>query len=183
VDVRIISATNRDLQQDIADRKFREDLFYRLNVFPIALPSLRERRTDIPILVHHFVHKHAARMGKHIEEVPPETMKMLQNWNWPGNIRELENMIERMIILSQGHVLAPPPLELDAVMDVGDDNLTEMARDHIIRVLRETNGVLSGTDGAASRLGIKRTTLQSMLKRHGIELHEYRHGSGAVGPV
>ena len=181
VDVRIISATNRDLQQDIADRKFREDLFYRLNVFPIDLPSLRERRTDIPILVHYFVRKHAVRMGKHIDEVPPDTMKMLQNWNWPGNIRELENMIERMVILSQGRVLAPPPVELDTVMDVGDDNLTEMAREHIIRVLRETNGVLSGTDGAASRLGIKRTTLQSMLKRHGIELHEYRRGNGTFG--
>jgi len=118
-------------------------------------------------------------MGKQIDVVPDETMKVLQNWNWPGNIRELENMIERMVILSKGRVLAAPPVELDAVTDVGDDNLTEMAREHIIRVLRETNGVLSGTDGAASRLGIKRTTLQSMLKRHGIELHEYRHGSGA----
>jgi PAS domain S-box-containing protein len=182
VDVRIISATNRDLQQDIADRKFREDLFYRLNVFPIELPALRERRSDIPILIHHFVRKHAARMGKHIDVVPDETMKVLQNWNWPGNIRELENMIERMVILSKGRVLAAPPVELDAVTDVGDDNLTEMAREHIIRVLRETNGVLSGTDGAASRLGIKRTTLQSMLKRHGIELHEYRRGSGTFGP-
>ena len=181
VDVRIISATNRDLHQDIADRMFREDLFYRLNVFPIELPALRERRTDIPILVHHFVRKHAARMGKQIDEVPEETMKVLQNWNWPGNIRELENMIERMVILSNGRVLAPPPVELDALQDVGDDNLTEMAREHIIRVLRETNGVLSGTDGAASRLGLKRTTLQSMLKRHGIELQEYRRGSGAFG--
>jgi formate hydrogenlyase transcriptional activator len=178
VDVRIISATNCDLKQDIADRKFREDLFYRLNVFPIGLPSLRERRTDIPILVHHFVRKHAARMGKHIEVVPGETMKMLQNWNWPGNIRELENLIERMVILSKGSVLSAPPVELEALQDVGEDSLTEMAREHIIRVLRETNGILSGTDGAASRLGIKRTTLQSMIKRHGIELHEYRRGNG-----
>lgn len=179
MDARIISATNCDLQQDIADRKFREDLFYRLNVFPIALPSLRERRTDIPILVHHFVRKHAARMGKQIEVVPEETMKLLQNWNWPGNIRELENLIERMVILSKGSVLSAPPVDLEALQDVGEDSLTEMAREHIIRVLRETNGVLSGTDGAASRLGIKRTTLQSMIKRHGIELHEYRRGSGA----
>ena len=102
VDVRIISATNRDLRQDIANRKFREDLFYRLNVFPIGLPALRQRRTDIPILVHHFVSKHSARMGKPIETVPDETMTVLQNWNWPGNIRELENMIERMVILSKG---------------------------------------------------------------------------------
>jgi formate hydrogenlyase transcriptional activator len=182
VDVRIISATNRDLHQDIANRKFREDLFYRLNVFPIGLPALRQRRTDIPILVHHFVSKHSARMGKHIETVPDETMTVLQNWNWPGNIRELENMIERMVILSKGRVLAAPPVELDAPQEITDDNLTEMERDHILRVLRETNGVLSGADGAASRLGIKRTTLQSMLKRFGIELQEYRRGSGTFGP-
>jgi PAS domain S-box-containing protein len=182
VDVRIISATNRDLRQDIADRKFREDLFYRLNVFPIDLPSLRERRTDIPILVHHFVRKHSARMGKHIDVVPDETMIVLQNWSWPGNIRELENMIERMVILSKGRVLAAPPVELDAPEEITEDNLTQMERDHIIRVLRETHGVLSGTDGAASRLGMKRTTLQSMLKRFGIELQEYRHGNGTFGP-
>ncbi len=102
VDVRIISATNRDLQQDIADKKFREDLFYRLNVFPIQLPALRERRADIPILVHHFVRKHSGRMGKHIETIPDETMEVLQNWIWPGNIRELENMIERMVIMTKG---------------------------------------------------------------------------------
>jgi len=182
VDVRIISATNRDLRQDIADRKFREDLFYRLNVFPIDLPSLRERRTDIPILVHHFVRKHSARMGKHIDVVPDETMIVLQNWSWPGNIRELENMIERMVILTKGRVLAAPPVELDGPEEITEDNLTQMERDHIIRVLRETHGVLSGTDGAASRLGMKRTTLQSMLKRFGIELQEYRHGNGTFGP-
>ncbi|MGA7770920.1 MAG: PAS domain S-box protein [Candidatus Sulfotelmatobacter sp.] len=182
VDVRIISATNRDLHQDLADKKFREDLFYRLNVFPIDLPSLRQRRTDIPILVHHFVRKHSARLGKHIDTVPDETMTVLQNWNWPGNIRELENMIERMVILSKSRVLAAPPVELNAPQDVTEDNLTEMEREHIVRILRETNGVLSGTDGAASRLGIKRTTLQSMLKRFGIELQDYRHGSGTFGP-
>ena len=174
VDVRIISSTNRDLHQDVADKKFREDLFYRLNVFPIELPALRRRRTDIPILVHHFVRKHCGRMGKHIDTVPIETMKVLQNWNWPGNIRELENMIERMVILSRTHVLADPPVELDAPQEVGEDNLTEMEREHIVRVLRETNGVLSGADGAARRLGVKRTTLQSMLKRLGIELQDYR---------
>jgi transcriptional regulator with GAF, ATPase, and Fis domain len=181
VDVRIISATNRDLRQDIANKKFREDLFYRLNVFPIDLPSLRQRRTDIPMLVHHFVRKHAARMGKHIDTVPHETMAVLLNWNWPGNIRELENMIERMVILTKGRTLAEPPVELDAVQEVRDDNLTEMERDHIVRILRQTNGVLSGTDGAASRLGIKRTTLQSMLKRFGIELQDYRGGNGTFG--
>jgi PAS domain S-box-containing protein len=182
VDVRIISATNRDLHQDIADKKFREDLFYRLNVFPIELPSLRQRRSDIPILVHHFVNKHSVRMGKHIESIPDETMTVLQNWNWPGNIRELENMIERMVILSKGRVLAAPPVELDSPQDTAEDDLTQIERDHIIRVLQETNGVLSGADGAASRLRIKRTTLQSMLKRFGIELQDYRRGSGAYGP-
>jgi len=182
VDVRIISATNRDLRQDIADRKFREDLFYRLNVFPIELPSLRERRTDIPILVHHFVRKHSARMGKHIDDVPDETMTVLQNWNWPGNIRELENMIERMVILSKDRMLAAPPMDLDAPQDFDEDNLTQMEREHIVRVLRETNGVLSGMDGAAIRLGMKRTTLQSMIKRFGIESQEYRRGNGTFGP-
>ena len=180
VDVRIISATNCDLQQDIADKRFREDLFYRLNVFPIQLPALRERKSDIPILVNHFVRKHSARMGKHIESIPGETMEILQNWIWPGNIRELENMIERMVIMTKGGTLAAPPAELDVPQDLSEDNLTEMERDHIMRVLRETNGVLSGVDGAASRLGIKRTTLQSMLKRFGIEPRGYRRGTGTL---
>ena len=180
VDVRIISATNRNLHQDIAAREFREDLFCRLNVFPIDLPSLRQRRSDIPILVQHFVRKHAMRMCKHIDIVPDETMTVLQNWNWPGNIRELENMIERMVILGKGRTLAAPPVELDAPQEITDDNLTEMEREHIVRVLRETKGVLSGTDGAASRLGIKRTTLQSMLKRFGIELQDFRGGEWDV---
>ena len=178
VDVRIISATNRNLQEDIAQKKFREDLFYRLNVFPIELPALRERRSDIPMLVQHFVRKHAVRMGRHIESIPDETMAVLQNWNWPGNIRELENMIERMIIMSKGKVLAAPPQELDVPQEWTDDNLSEMEREHILRVLRETNGVLSGADGAASRLGVKRTTLQSMLKRFAIGPEEYRRRTG-----
>jgi len=113
--------------------------------------------------------------------VPEETMAVLQNWTWPGNIRELENMIERMVILSKGHVLAPPPAELDALPELIEDSLTEVEREHIIRILRETNGVLAGGDGAASRLGIKRTTLQSMLKRFGIEAQEYRQGTGTFG--
>jgi transcriptional regulator with GAF, ATPase, and Fis domain len=125
VDVRIISATNRDLRQDIAAKKFREDLFYRLNVFPIELPPLRQRRSDIPILVQHFVSKHAARMSKHIDVVPDKTITVFQNWNWPGNIRELENMIERMVILSKARTLAAPPVELDALQEVTDGNLTK----------------------------------------------------------
>ena len=177
VDVRIIAATNRDLRKDIEDKRFREDLFYRLNVFPIELPPLRERREDIAMLVQHFVRKHAARMGKQITTIPDGSMRILRNWNWPGNIRELENMIERMVILTKGSVLTAPPAELEA-WESSEDNLTEMERDHIIRVLRETNGVLSGTAGAASRLGVKRTTLQSMLKRFGIEAQEFRRGNG-----
>ncbi|HLZ43233.1 MAG TPA: PAS domain S-box protein [Candidatus Sulfotelmatobacter sp.] len=182
VDVRIIAATNRDLRQDIIDKKFREDLFYRLNVFPIELPPLRDRREDIPMLVHYFMRKHATRMGKAIAIIPDETMHVLCRWNWPGNIRELENMIERMVILSKGSVLAPPPSELSAPQQVAEDDLTELEREHIIRVLRDTHGVLSGDDGAASRLGLKRTTLQSMLKRFGIEAQEYRRANGLFGP-
>jgi PAS domain S-box-containing protein len=181
VDVRIIAATNRDLRQEIADKKFREDLFYRLNVFPIELPPLRERRDDIPMLVHHFVHKHAARMGRPVARVLEQTMRMLCDWNWPGNVRELENMIERMVILTRGAVLAPPPADLSEGAYTAEDNLTEMEREHILRVLRETNGVLSGNAGAASRLGLKRTTLQSMIKRLGIQPQEYRKG-GLAGP-
>jgi len=181
VDVRIISATNCDLHQYIVEKRFREDLFYRLNVFPIQLPSLRERRSDIPILVHHFVRKHSLRMGKNINTIPDETIEILQNWTWPGNIRELENMIERMVILTKGGTLIAPPVELAIPRDKTEDNLTEMEREHILRVLRETKGVVSGTDGAASRLGIKRTTLQSMLKRFGIEPQVFRRGTGTYG--
>ena len=182
VDVRVISATNRDLRKDVAEKRFREDLFYRLNVFPISMPALRERRSDIPVLVRHFVEKHAVRMGKRIETIPDETVKVLQNWSWPGNIRELENMIERMVILTKGEVLAAPPLELNASQSLSRDDLREIGREHIIRILQETRGVLSGADGAASRLGVKRTTLQSMLKRFGIEPEEFRRGTGTYGP-
>jgi|tagenome__1003787_1003787.scaffolds.fasta_scaffold20990085_22 formate hydrogenlyase transcriptional activator len=181
VDVRIIAATNRNLQQEAAEKKFREDLFYRLNVFPVYLPALRERPGDIPVLVEHFVEKHGAKMGRHIDIIPTETMDILENWSWPGNIRELENMIERMVIMTKGRVLAAPPAELKEERPP-DNSLTEMEREHIIRVLRETNGVLSGASGAANRLGLKRTTLQSMLKRFNIQAHEFRRGSsGAYG--
>jgi formate hydrogenlyase transcriptional activator len=179
VDIRIISATNRDLQQAVIHKKFREDLFYRLNVFPLELPPLRERRDDIPLLVYHFVEKHAQRMSKRALEIPDDTMAILQNWQWPGNIRELENVIERMVILSKGSLIAPPPAELCTPVesDYGQDDLAQMEREHIIHILRETNGVLSGPEGAAVRLGLKRTTLQSMLKKFGIEAQDYRTGS------
>lgn len=177
VDVRIVAATNRDLQHDIAHKNFREDLFYRLNVFPIELPPLRERRGDISVLVHHFVKKHSARMGKHIDTISDETMRILESWTWPGNIRELENLLERMVIMSRSRVLAPPPAELQDAQVEASGSLTALEREHIIRILRETNGVLSGTSGAANRLGLKRTTLQSMLKRLNIPLRDYRRGS------
>jgi PAS domain S-box-containing protein len=180
VDLRIISATNRDLHQDVADKKFREDLFYRLNVFPIELPPLRERRDDIAMLVQHFVRKHSVRMGKRIETIPDDAMRVLRSWNWPGNVRELENVIERMVIMSKGSVLFAPPAELSEAEYAAEDNLTEMEREHILRVLRETGGVLSGNDGAASRLGLKRTTLQSMIKRLGIHPQEYRNGANGM---
>lgn len=181
VDVRIISATNCDLQREVADRNFREDLFYRLNVFPISLPPLRDRRSDIPVLVSYFVKKYSHRMGRDIEVIPTDTMQVLQNWNWPGNVRELENMIERMVILTKGRVLAAPPVELRMPQENPEDNLVEMERDYILRVLHETQGVVSGADGAAIRLGLKRTTLQSMLKRLGIDPSEYRRGTGPMG--
>ncbi len=182
VNVRIIAATNRDLQQDIADKNFREDLFYRLNVFPIELPPLRERQGDIRVLVEYFVKKHSARMGKHIDIIPEDTMRILESWSWPGNIRELENLLERMVIMSKSHLLASPPAELQEAQLEASGSLTSMEREHIIRILRETHGVLSGTSGAANRLGLKRTTLQSMLKRLNIPLRDYRRGSsGAYG--
>ena len=182
VDVRIIAATNRDLRQDVIDKRFREDLFYRLNVFPIELPPLRNRKEDIPSLVYHFVHKHTSKMGKHIDEVPSEVMRILCKWNWPGNIRELENMIERMVIMTKGKTLAAPPAEIQHEEDYAEDDLVEIEREHIIRILRQTRGVLSGPEGAASRLGLKRTTLQSMMKRLGIEPSEYRGwGNGTFG--
>lgn len=181
VDVRIISATNRDLRKDATEKRFREDLFYRLNVFPIELPPLRERNSDLSMLIHHFVHKHATRAGKQIDVIPSETMAILRNWNWPGNIRELENVIERMVILSKGRTLAPPPIELNDPSPLVEDKLTEMEREHIIRVLRDTHGVLSGSAGAARRLGLKRTTLQSMLKRFNIEIQDFRRrGAGSL---
>ncbi len=178
VDVRIIAATNRDLQHDIAQKNFREDLFYRLNVFPIELPPLRERQGDISVLVRYFVKKHSARMGKHVDTISDETMRILENWNWPGNIRELENLVERMVIMSKSRVLAPPPAELQEAQLEASSSLTALEREHIIRILRETNGVLSGTSGAANRLGLKRTTLQSMLKRLNIPLRDYRRSNG-----
>ncbi len=168
VDLRLLAATNRDLAKGVSERQFRSDLFYRLNVFPIHLPSLRERRQDIPMLVHYFVGQYAIRMDRHIETIPIETMSALINWHWPGNVRELENFIERSVILSDGTVLRAPLAELEIEMVEGgssDHTLDTAEREHILGILRETGGLLSGPTGAAHRLGLKRTTLQSKMLR------------------
>jgi formate hydrogenlyase transcriptional activator len=177
VKVRVVAATNRNLSESIAQGEFRSDLFYRLNVFPIRAPSLRERREDIPLLIRHFVHKFARRMDRYIETIPKETMKALMGWDWPGNIRELENLMERSVILSERNALRVPLSELQTQSKSrtgeGDRTLDTAERQHIIRVLRETRGVLSGPDGAARRLGLKRTTLQSKMQRLGITRGDY----------
>ncbi|MGB2603906.1 MAG: sigma 54-interacting transcriptional regulator, partial [Candidatus Sulfotelmatobacter sp.] len=173
VDVRIVAATNADLRRNISEKKFREDLFYRINVFPIHLPALRERRADIQLLADHFLRKHSARMNKHVQTIPAETLQVLTNWGWPGNIRELENLIERLVILTTGPMLVLPPAEFDALREGSPSAaLREVEREHILRVLRKTNGILAGPNGAASLLGLKRTTLQSMMKRLHIEPEE-----------
>ncbi len=176
VDLRLIAATNRELARSVAEKEFRSDLFYRLNVFPIRLPALRERREDIPLLVRYFVQKFARVMDRGIETVPSETMNALANWHWPGNIRELENFIERSVILTEGTALRAPLADLQAESPgsgAGEHSLEGAEREHIIRVLRETHGMISGPAGAARRLGLKRTTLQSKMQRLGITRRDY----------
>jgi PAS domain S-box-containing protein len=176
VDIRLIAATNRDLARLVAEKEFRSDLYYRLKVFPVFAPPLRNRREDIPLLVRHFVDQHSRRMGKSIEFIPPEAMEALTRWRWPGNIRELENLIERAVILSRSTTLHVPlsELELEEIVEESvDPSLHTAERGHILRVLRETKGVIGGPHGAAERLGLKRTTLNSKLKRLGIERSDY----------
>ena len=181
VNLRLVAATNRDLAKGMAEHEFRSDLFYRLSVFPIRVPPLRERREDIPLLIRYFVHKFAARMDRHIETIPKETMKALTEWSWPGNVRELENLMERSVILSDGNALRVPLVELRGEpraaaaqpASTPDHSLDNAERQHILRILRETHGVLSGPDGAAHRLGLKRTTLQSKMQRLKITRHDY----------
>jgi formate hydrogenlyase transcriptional activator len=171
VDVRLVAATNRDLEQMMENREFRSDLYYRLNVFPIRIPPLRERPEDIPLLVRYFTQKYARRMQKKIESIPAMAIKKLSSWRWPGNIRELENFIERSVILTRGTALQAPIGELSnngrtvAVMGTREAN----ERDEIVRILRVTNGQVGGPDGAAARMNIKRTTLISRLKKLGID--------------
>jgi formate hydrogenlyase transcriptional activator len=164
IDVRLLAATNRNLTQMMGDKLFRSDLYYRLKVFPITIPPLREHREDIPVLVRHFTQMYASKMDKQIDTIPSETMQALVSWPWPGNVRELENFIERSVILSPGRNLRAPLAEIhaDAVGAPHSATLSEVEREHIIRVLRESNGVVSA---AAARLGLPRTTLNAMMRK------------------
>jgi formate hydrogenlyase transcriptional activator len=167
IDVRLVAATNRNLTQMMGDKLFRSDLYYRLKVFPIITPPLRDHPEDIPILARHFAKKYAAKMGRHIDKIPSETMRALVGWHWPGNVRELENFIERSVILSSGTSLRAPLAEIraDAAEVAGGVTLEQVERDHIVRVLRESGGVVTT---AATRLGLHRTTLNAMMRKLGI---------------
>ena len=175
VNVRLVAATNRDLLKLVADHEFRSDLYYRLNVFPIVMPPLRERGNDMPQLVRYFVQKLARRMDKKIETIPTATMRAFAEWGWPGNVRELENFIERSVILTEGSVLRAPLAELRAAeqQTESEGTLVEVERRHIIRTLKETHGVIAGDRGAAARLGLKRTTLQSRMQKLNINRRDY----------
>jgi formate hydrogenlyase transcriptional activator len=200
VNVRLIAATNRDLQKMMAAHEFRSDLYYRLNVFPIRIPPLRERKEDIPLLVSYFVEKFAKQMQKKIDSIPAAVMKALKKWEWPGNIRELENLVERAVILTRGRSLEAPLSELrkvsvdDAEPPADQDNIarivketikalhttsnvadqdTKRQRDAIVRVLIESKGRVGGSDGAAARLGINRTTLLARMKKLDIDPRDY----------
>ncbi|MFZ0523140.1 MAG: sigma 54-interacting transcriptional regulator [Candidatus Acidiferrales bacterium] len=173
VDVRIVAATHRDLEDMILEKQFRSDLYYRLNVFPISIPPLRERPQDIPLLVQHFVQEAARRMNKTIDAIPSATMEALIEYRWPGNIRELENVIERAVILSPSSVLRVPLRDLRSRLPAGTGSekprtIADVEREHIRAVLKDTRWVLSGPRGAAMRLGLNRSTLYFRMKKLGI---------------
>jgi len=171
VDVRLVAATNRNLVEMVKRNEFRSDLYYRLNVFPVPLPPLRERRGDIPALVEHFVEIYGRRMNKQIEDISPETMSAISSFHWPGNIRELQNFIERSVILSSGNSLHAPLAELAHSPETessGAVTLEDAERDHIRKILESTKWVVSGPNGAAARLGIKRSTLYFRMQKLGI---------------
>ena len=171
VDVRLVAATNRDLEQMMENREFRSDLYYRLNVFPIRIPPLRERPEDIPLLVRYFTQKYGRLMNKQIESIPAASMRKLSSWHWPGNIRELENFIERSVILTHGPALQAPIAELSnngkTTPVAGTREANE--RDEMVRILKITNGRVAGPDGAAARMGLKRTTLIARMKKLGVD--------------
>ena len=178
MDVRLVAATNRDLARMVADGRFRSDLYYRLNVFPVVLPPLRERRDDIPRLVRHFTQRFARRMGRRIETIPAAVMDALVRYPWPGNVRELQNVIERAVILSPGPSLQVPLGDLQPAATQAPEptaaavTLADAEREHILGVLRETGWVVGGPKGAAARLGMKRSTLQWKMKKLGISRPE-----------
>jgi len=186
-DARLIAATNRDLAALASEQKFRQDLFYRLNVFPITVPPLRDRREDIPMLVRHFAQQFARRMKKNIEDIPSETMESLTRYDWPGNIRELQNLIERAVILSTGSTLRVPMEALSSSQDLStpvaapeqsphdDGTLAAADRRHIIAALEKANWVIAGPNGAAARLGVKRSTLQFRMRKLGIVRPALQH--------
>jgi transcriptional regulator with GAF, ATPase, and Fis domain len=172
VDVRVIAATNRNLEQAIEKKEFREDLYYRLNVFPIYCIPLRQRKDDIPLLVKHFCQKHEVKIGKKITNIPNKVMEALTAYDWPGNIRELENIIERALILSRNSTLdygdwLPTPKTTSAVHKAL--KLDEVEKEHIVDVLRSTNWKVSGEKGAAKILGLNATTLEARMKKLGIK--------------
>jgi len=168
VNVRVVAATNQDLGKLVAEKLFRMDLYYRLNVFPVAIPALRHRVEDIPMLVAHFVNKYAERMGKRIRRIASDSMDALVRHMWPGNIRELQNLIERAVILTNGDVLQISALPSAAGMSTEPVTLADAERDHILNALRESNWVVGGAAGAAARLGVKRTTLISKMHKRGL---------------
>jgi len=176
-DVRIVAATNQDLEQMVRERKFRPDLYFRLNVFPITVPPLRARTEDIPELVQHFVRKLSHQLNKRIEHVPVEVIDILRAHEWSGNIRELENFVHRSLILSSGPILRPPMAELRTIVkssaQLPTATLAELEREHILQVLTETNGLVGGRDGAAARLGIPRTTLLYRMRKLGIPVDKF----------
>ena len=169
VDVRVIAATHRDLKQMVEEGTFRSDLYYRLHIFPLTVPPLRDRREDIPLLVRHYIDKYVRRMNRLIETIPARTMEVLSNYSWPGNVRELQNFIERAVILSPGTSLRAPLEELkQETTQISSSNLStleEMEREHVLRALKESNWVTGGPNGAAARLGMKRTTLAYRIRK------------------
>ena len=171
-DVRIIAATNRPLEELVEEERFRADLYYRLNVFPIDLPPLRERTEDIPLLVRHFITQHAKRLGRRIHYISPDVMETLVRHPWPGNVRELKHVLHRAVILSQGPSLQLPPSHVPVrtawPRAARSERFDDAVRQHILEVLRETNGIVAGPRGAAARLGLKRSTLVSRMKKLGI---------------
>jgi len=191
VNVRVVAATNQNLAQLVAAKQFRADLYYRLNVIPIFLPALRERVADIPLLVEHFVRKFSSRFDKPIDSIPDDVMEFLKHYDWPGNIRELQNFIERAVVLSTGPVLRPALMELRQMTvsqpesPAAPRTLAAAERDHILEVLKQTRGTIGGQNGAAARLGLPRTTLVYKMRKLGIEtrrLHRHLAPEGALVP-